>query len=145
MERDIIFYHFGPFFAFYPTNNPEIQNSRKMKKPPWHVIILHMSTINENHMKYGSWEMECDRQKFLSLWDILCPFTPLTTRKIKILEKWKNRLDMLSFYIHMCTINENHMKYGSWEMECDTQNFLSIWDILCPFTPLTTRKIKILK
>ena len=45
----------------------------------------------------------------------------------------------------MCTINENHMMYGSWDKEHDRQNFFSIWTILCPFTPLTTQKIKIKK
>ena len=25
--------------------------------------------------------------------------------------------------LRMCTINENHKMYGSWEMECDRQNF----------------------
>ena len=45
----------------------------------------------------------------------------------------------------MCTINDNHIMYGSWDMEHEGHNFLSFWTIFCPFTPLTTRKIKILK
>ena len=45
----------------------------------------------------------------------------------------------------MCTINENHMMYGSIDMDHDRPNFLSFWAIFCPFTPLTTLKIKILK
>ena len=37
--------------------------------------------------------------------------------------------------------------YGSWDTECDGQNFLSFWAIFCLFTPPppTTQKIKILK
>ena len=35
---------------------------------------------------------------FLSFWAIFCPFTPLTTQKIKILKKWKRHLEILSFY-----------------------------------------------
>ena len=35
---------------------------------------------------------------FLSFWTIFCPFTPLTTRKIKILKKWKKTLEILLFY-----------------------------------------------
>ena len=49
-------------------------------------------------MMYGSWDMECNGQNFLSFWTIFCPFTPLTTQKIKILKKWKKHLEISSFY-----------------------------------------------
>ena len=42
------------FLPFYPPNNPENQNFEKMKKSSGYVIILHMCTINDNHMMYGS-------------------------------------------------------------------------------------------
>ena len=42
--------------------------------------------------------MECSQQNFLSLWTVFCPFTPLTTRKIKILKNWKKPLGISSFY-----------------------------------------------
>ena len=45
----------------------------------------------------GSWNMKCDRHNFLSFWAIFCPFTPLTTQKIKILKKWK-KLEISTFY-----------------------------------------------
>ena len=38
------------------------------------------------------------RQNFLSSWTIFCPFTLLTSQKIKILKKWKKHLEILSFY-----------------------------------------------
>ena len=57
-----------------------------MKKTPTDIIILLKCTINDNHMMYGSWVMEWNRQNFLSFWTIFCPFTPLTTQKIKILK-----------------------------------------------------------
>ena len=44
----------------------------------------------------------------------------------------------------MCTINDNHITYGSRDMERNRQNFLSFWTIFCPFTSLTTEEIKIL-
>ena len=69
-----------------------------MKNMLGDIIILHMCTINDNHMIYGSRDMEHDRQNFLSFWTIFCPFTPLTTQKIKILKKWKKHLEILSFY-----------------------------------------------
>ena len=45
----------------------------------------------------------------------------------------------------MCTTNDNHMMYSSWDMKHDRQNFLSFWTVFCHFTPLATWKIKILK
>ena len=42
--------HFGPFFPFSPTNNPKNQNFEKIKKKNRYIIILHMCTINDNHM-----------------------------------------------------------------------------------------------
>ena len=79
----------------------------------------------------------------MSFWIVICTFTNLTTKKFKILKKWKKTPGDVILY--MCTINENHMMYGSWDMERDRHNFLSLWTIFCPFTPLTTRKVKILK
>ena len=56
MERDG--QNFLPYWAtFCPLhpNNLENQNFEKMKKrTPGVIIILHISTINENHMMYGS-------------------------------------------------------------------------------------------
>ena len=53
-------------------------------------------------MRYSSWDMELHRQdSFLSFRAIFCPFTPLTTWKIKTLRKWKKHLDMSSFYTYV--------------------------------------------
>ena len=76
-----IFCHFGLFFALlphpHPPNNLENQTFEKMKKKKLPGdTILHMRTINDNHMMYGSWNIECDELKFLSFWTIFCTFTP---------------------------------------------------------------------
>ena len=43
--------------------------------------------------------MVCDRCNCcFSFSAIFCPFTPLTAQKIKILKKWKKRLEISSFY-----------------------------------------------
>ena len=95
------------FFSFWaifcpfnppPNNNPENQNFEKMKKSPEDIIILHKCTINDNHMMDGSWNMMCNKQNFLSFWAIFCPFTLLTTQKVKTLKKWKEHLEISSFY-----------------------------------------------
>ena len=84
---NIIFSDFGLYLALlllHPLNGPENQNFKKLKKVLGDIIILHTCTINNNPMMYGSWNMEGKGQNFLSFWTIFCPFTPLTTQKIKI-------------------------------------------------------------
>ena len=58
------------------------------------------------------------------------PFTPSTTQKINILKKWKKCLDILPFYT--CTINYDHMIYGSSDIEHDRQNVFVILDLFLP-------------
>ena len=80
---------------------------------------------------------------FLSFWAILYPFTLLTIQEITILKKMKKTLEDIK--LKLCTTNDDHMIYGSWVVESNIHNFLLFWAIFCPFTPLTTWKIKILK
>ena len=80
-----------------------------MKNIAGHKIILQMSTINDNHMMYGSRDMERERQNFLSFWTIFylltpppppAPHLPPTNnpKNPKLKKKRKNRLEILSFY-----------------------------------------------
>ena len=62
--RQVFFVIFSHFLHFYPPNNLENQNFEKMRKAPTVVVILHMSTKNQDHMMYASWDMECNRQIF---------------------------------------------------------------------------------
>ena len=57
-------------------------------------------------------------QFFLSFWAIFSPCTsPLMILNIKILKKNEKKcLEILSFYTYMCTMNEDHMLYGSWNI-----------------------------
>ena len=183
-----VFYPFPPLWT-------ENQNFEKMKKRPEDIIILQVCTTNDSHMMYGSWDMECNEQNFLSFWTVFFPFTPLTTQNIKILKKWqkntwryyhftqvyhkwqsydvwflrypwqtecfvildhflpshpknqnfeKTKKNPGDIILHMCTINDNHMMYGSWDT-CNREILMSFWTIFCIFTPLTTQNIKILE
>ena len=94
---DRIFYRFGHFLPFYPSNNPESQNSKKMKKTPGDIIISQLCTTNDHH-------------------DTMVPeiwsFTyPLTTPKIKILRNKKKKTGYI-IILHMRTISKNHVMYG---------------------------------
>ena len=91
-QTDKSFCNLDQFLNFYLPNDPENQDFKKIEKTPGDIIILQMCTINDNHMMYGSCEMEFHKQSFLSFRTIFCPFTffyPLRTQQIKILEKWK--------------------------------------------------------
>ena len=122
------------FWADFCPLDPENQIFKKMKKTPWQIIRLHMLTTNDNHMRYDSWDMECSRQKCFVVWTGFCPFTQLTTQKIKVLKKWKKKnVEILSYDVWF-------LRYGAWWTK-----FFVILDICCPFTPLWSKKIKILK
>ena len=131
----------GHFLPFNLPNNLKNQNFEKMKKEKMlkDIIILHLHTTNDDHMMYGSWDMERNRKSFLSFWTIFCPLPPNNPEN-QHFEKWK-KIPVDIIILHMCTINENHMMYVSRDMERDRHNLFSFWIIFCPFT----QKIKILK
>ena len=111
-------------------------------------------------MIYGSWNIRCNGQKFLLFWAIFCLSAPWQPGKSK---HWKKHLEILPFYTfspqmtviwymvpeiwHVTkTKNYDQMMCTSWDMVCDGSNcYFSFWVIFCSFTPLTARKIKILK
>ena len=118
-SRGKIFSHFGPFFALL------LKNQNFEKKKPWDIISLPLCTTNDNHMMYGSLDIRCNGQSFL--WTISCPFDSLKNLENQNFDKMKKKRNSWRYYhlYHKC-INENHMMYGSWYMECDRQNFFSL-------------------
>ena len=75
---------------------------------PVDSIIFHIRTINENHMMYGSCDMERDRHNFFSFWTIFCPFTQ--PRQINI--KYFHRENFLVKQV------KKVMKYHFYCMRC---------------------------
>ena len=112
----------------------------KLTKTTGDIIILHIGTINDNYIMHGSWDMERDRQFFVIL-DHFLHFYPLWTQKILKNEKntWR--------YYHFTNMRHIWQSYDVWILEYGVQQtqFLSFSTVFCPFTPLTTCKIKILK
>ena len=144
------FCHSGPFSPLSPPSPPPILWSQKIKiKKKWKKNTWrYYHFANEYHkwQSYDEWFLRYGMQwtEYLVIWTVFCPFSHLTTQKIKIFKKWENHLEILSFYrcvpkmtIIWCTFPKIRKR--------DRQNFLSFWVIFCPFTPLTTQKIKILK
>ena len=59
-------------------------------------------------------------------------------------KKMKRMPGHIILLTYKCTINEDHMIYGPWNIRWDRQKFSLFWDISSPFSPLKTWKIKIL-
>ena len=97
-----------------------------MKKIPGDIIILHNCTKNYDQMMYSSWDMVHDRCNcYFSFWAVFCPFTPLTTKKIKILKKWKKHLEISSFY--RCVPKIMIRWYTVPEIWCTTDRWTNGW------------------
>ena len=95
-----LFFILGYFLPLCTLTAWKINIFKKFLKSPGDIIILHKCTKNYYQMMYGSWDMVCDRCNcYFSLWTIFCPFTLLTAPKKKNLKKWKQRLEISSFYI----------------------------------------------
>ena len=93
---DILFCHFEPFFALLPTKQPWKPKFWKDEKSTWRYH--HFTQVYHKWKSYEVWFLRYEaRQKFLSFAAIFCPFTPLTTPKIKLLKKWKTSLEVSSF------------------------------------------------
>ena len=123
---DIIFCHSGPFFTLLPSHGP--RKSKFLKKWEKHLKILSFTNINNSHMMYGSWDMEHGRHNFVIL-DCFLPFLDPENQNFQKTGKnnWR--------YYHFTNISNSHMMYGSSDMECNGQNFLSSWTIFYLFTP----------
>ena len=113
---------------------------KKIKKNTWRYYftpVYQKYWYDPQFLRYRVWQTE-----FLSFWAIfalLLPLPPLTTQKIQILKNWKKMPGDI-IILHMCTINETHVMYGSWDTECDiltSENLFSFkrkpiihpWDI----------------
>ena len=109
---------------------------------PRNIILLHMCNLNEDHMMYGSWDIRHDRQFFCHFVPFFFPFDPPNNPMNQNFAKMKTMPG--DIILHMCTINDNHKIYGSWDMERDRE-FVILDDFFALLPPLTTRKIKFLK
>ena len=133
---DIIFRHFGPFFCpFTPLIGWKIKILRKIKTP-WRYHLTHVYHISL-FLRYGARQTEF----FWSFWAIFC-LTPLITQKIKILKKWKMEV---SFYTSVAKIVIIcYTVPETWRLT-DVNFIFHFGLFFYPFTPLTTRKIKVSK
>ena len=152
----IIFCHFGLLFALlHPSPlwtqkikilkewtpwQPQKSNFEKLKKALGDIMILKMCIYHkwQPHdvwfLSYEAWQTKSEFWKSEKTLKKLPPVSPPQQfRKSKL---WKNeKITYRYCHLHMCIINDNHMMYGSWDMEHGQQNCLSFWTIFCLFTP----------
>ena len=103
--------------TFYPPNNLENQNFEKMKKEAGY-IVLHMCTINENHMMYGSWVTYGVQQtQFVLILDLFLPFYP-KNHKNQNFGKMKNNCWRYHHFTHeyqkLWLDDVQFLRYGTW-------------------------------
>ena len=94
------------FLTFYPHKNLKNQNFEKIQKPEY-IIILHICTLNDSHMMYGSWNMERDGQNFLLLWIIFFDLLPEQSKF------WKNEKTAWRYY-HFTRVYHKWQLYDAW-------------------------------
>ena len=118
-----LFCHFRKFFAFLPHYWPQkLKFGKNIKKIPEHIILLHMCTINQDHMMYGSWDMKFNRQNFFVILGIFLPFYPpppntLKNENIKNEKKTKKQKNTGDIIIlHKSTKTHDHLLYCSRDM-----------------------------
>ena len=115
--------HFGSFFAILlsPTTCPllttqKIKILKKWKKTPANIIILHMCTRNDNHMIYGSWDMEHNRKSYILRW----------VSHLKISDKEYEHVLNVWHKFEMKTMKDYHNLY----LKCDILLLACFWKIL---------------
>ena len=113
---DIIFCHSRPFFCTFtssPVTTWKIKILKKWKNGD--IVILHMCTINDNHMMYSSWDMKCEGQNFSVILERFLPFYSHNNPKNQNFEKLKKTPREI-IILHKSTKNHDHILYGSWDM-----------------------------
>ena len=131
------------FLPFYPAMDPENQNFQKKKENQKTWRYYYFTKKNGSHIMYGSSNMECNGQNFLSFWAIFCPFTPQLPKKPNF---WKNEKIAWRYY-HVTQVCHKWQSYDVWFLRYEAwqTEFFVILDRFFLFYSLTTRKIKILK
>ena len=127
------------FCPFTLLISQKMKISKKWKKRPEDIIILHKCTKNHNHMVYCSWDMACDGCNcYFLFWAIFCPFTHLTCPKKWKFQKNENNTWRHHYFTQVYQKSWPYailfLRYGTWQMQ-----LFFILAIFCPFTPLTAQ------
>ena len=141
-----IFCHFGPFFALLPLWQPKISKFWKAEKNYLETSSLYTSVPKMMIICYTVPEIWCMTDVIVIFhFGLFFALLPPNSPKNQNFEKMK-KVPGDIIILHKCTKNHDYMLYCSWDKARDRCNcYFSFWAIFCPFTPLTAKKIKILK
>ena len=115
-----IFSHFGPFFAFL-LKKQNFEKKKKKKSWRYHQLTL----VYHKWKSYDVWFLRYKVQRTEFFRDCFLPFRPTSPRNLENqnLDKIKKKFSWRYCHLHHKCINENHIMYCFWDMECDRQNF----------------------
>ena len=113
--------NFRSFFVLLPSKNLKNQDFKNF------------THVYQKSQSYDVWDMECDRQNFLSLWTVFLLFYPPMDPENQNFEKMKKALEGI-IILQMFTINGSHMIYGFQIWSATDKIFWSFWTAFCPFT-----------
>ena len=99
--------------SLFCPNNPKNENSEQMKKTLGDTIILHICTINDNHMRCMVPEILNAEDRIFCHLDHFLSFSPTNNPKNQNFEKMKKKTNKQNktpgdIILHKCTINGNH-------------------------------------
>ena len=136
------FCHCGPFFALLPPPHPLTTPPKKflkMIKMHRDIILLHMCTINENHMIMVPLILSTTDRTFCHFGPFFALLPPSNPKSQKFWKRKKMPGDII--ILHKITKNHVHMLHCSWDMMHDRCNFyFSFWAIFLPFCPSNNPK-----
>ena len=124
---DKIFCHFRPFFALLPLWQPENSKFWKNEKNTWRCY--HFTKLYYKWQSYDVWFLRYQAwwTKFFVVLDHFLPFYPSNNLKNQNFEKLKKTPGYI-IILRRCTINDNHMMYGPWDIKWTDK-------IFCHFVP----------
>ena len=115
-----VFCHFGPFFALLLLT-PKFKTWKNLKNAWRYCLFTHV----HNKWRYDAWFLRYKMRqiKFFVILGHFLPFDPRNNPRNQNFEK-KNEKKLARdiIILHFCTTNDDHMIYGSWDIECNRQN-----------------------
>ena len=116
------------FLLYYCTKTPKNQKFEKKLRRYHH--FTHMCTKNYNYIMNGFWNTEWDGLNFFVIYRYFLPFylppLPNDQENQNLKKMKKTPRDVI--ILQMCTKNQDHMMYASWDMEYNRH-------IFCHFGP----------
>ena len=114
-----------PFFALLsPTSRSRISKFWKIKKKKAGDFILLYIHVYHKWRSYDIWFLKCKvrQTEIFDIFGDFLPFQLLDNLENQNFDTEKKTLGDI-IILNICTVNKNHMMYGSWEIEHKRHNF----------------------